>query len=80
MKNDGDHGLLSCLTEVTCTSGAVPKCSMLGNGGASGDVPGCCLADSGVPWPLAGLAFEPRLKKAKLEVIHETLPAPLPHW
>lgn len=56
--------------------GAAPKCSTLGNG----DMPGCCLADNGVPWPLAGLAIEPRLKRAKLEVIHETLPAPLPRW
>lgn len=60
--------------------GAEPKCSTLGNGGVSGDMPGCCLADNGMPWPLAGLAFEPRRKRAKLEVIYETLSAPLPHW
>ena len=59
-------------------SGEQQKFSPLENGGVCGDVPGCCLANSGVPWPLVGLASEPTLKKAKLEIVGETLPARLP--
>lgn len=60
------------LQKSLALSGATPKCSTLGNGGASGDVPGCCLADNGLTWALASLAFEPRWKRANLEVIPET--------
>lgn len=72
VKNDGDHGLLSCLEEITCT--------FLGHRESAPcwrmeirDVQECYLANRGVPWLPAGLAFEPKLKKAKMEIVHETL-------
>lgn len=72
VKNDGDHGLLSCLAEITCT--------FLGHRESAPcwrmeirDAQECYLANRGVPWLPAGLAFEPKLKKAKMEIVHETL-------
>lgn len=66
------------LQKSLALSGAQPKCSTLKNGDVSGDMPGCRLANNGMPWPPMGLAFEPRLKKSKLEIIREILPAHLP--
>lgn len=75
-KNDGDHYPLSCLAEIPCTflghRESAPCWRMKVE-----DVRECCLANRGVPWFPAGLAFEPKLKKAKMKIVHETL---LTHW
>lgn len=77
MKNDGDHGLLSRLAEVTSTSlgssQSAPRWrAEMGEERMMFGTEACV--------PLVGPASELRLKKAKLEIVRETLHDHLPLW
>lgn len=74
VKNDGAHGLLSCFVKVTCT--------FLGHRQTAA----CCCGTEmrsemcenvvwqtkDICWSPAVLAFEPRLKKDKREVVYKS--------